>query len=90
MTKSKKPYPIGSPEAKAVIQKVREQELARAGMITDGYNRPVNPFKNRVQITEELRSKVLKMLDEGIDRKEIARKTGISYSSVARIAAKYR
>lgn len=83
MTISKKPYPIGSPEAKAVIQKIREQELARAGMTEDAYGHSC--FRGKTPITPEVRAKVLRMIQDGIPKKHVARTIGISYSSVNRI-----
>ena len=30
MTETKKPYPVGSPEAKAIVAKIRKQEMMRS------------------------------------------------------------
>ena len=78
----------GSPEASEIVRKIRDQERARAGVTEDAYGHL--SYNRRTSVTPEMRLEILRMLDDGIDRKEIARKFDISYYAVNRIAAKYR
>lgn len=77
----RKVLPIGSPEAAAAIRRVRDQERLRKGMDTFGRD----SYKASTKLTPKLREKIKKMLSDGMTRKQIARITGISYSTVARI-----
>ena len=73
--------PIGSPEAKAAIQRVREQERLRKGL--DAFGR--DTYKSGVKLTPELREKIQRMLADGMTRKQVARVSGLSYSTISRI-----
>lgn len=77
----RKVLPIGSPEAAAVIQKIREQERLRKGL--DAFGR--DSYKTSTKVTPELREKIKRMLSDGMTRKQVARISGVSYSTIARI-----
>lgn len=77
----RKVLPIGSPEAAAAIRRVRDQERLRKKL--DAYGK--DTFKVGVKLTPELKEKIKRMLSDGMTRKQVARVTGISYSTVARI-----
>ena len=82
----RKVLPIGSPEAAAVIQKIREQERLRKGL--DAFGR--SSYRTSTKVTPELKAKIQKMLADGMTRKQVARITQVSYSTVARIAVGIR
>ena len=77
----RKVLPIGSPEAAAVIQRIREQERLRKRL--DEFGR--DTYKSGVKLTPELKEKIKRMLADGMTRKQVARVSGLSYSTVARI-----
>ena len=78
----------GSAEAAEIVRKIRDQERARAGVTEDAYGH--QSYNRRTSVTPEMRLEILRMLDDGIDRREIAKKFDVSYYAVNRIAAKYR
>lgn len=78
----RKVLPLGSPEAAAAIQRVRERERIRKGL--DAYGK--DTFKTTTKLTPELKEKIKRMLADGMTRKQVARVTQVSYSTVARIA----
>ncbi len=78
----RKVLPLGSPEAAAAIQRVRERERIRKGL--DAYGK--DTFKTTTKLTPELKEKIKRMLADGMTRKQVARITQVSYSTVARIA----
>lgn len=82
----RKVLPIGSPEAAAVIQKIREQERLRKGL--DAFGR--SSYRTSTKMTPELKAKIQKMLNDGMTRTQVARITQVSYSTVARIAVGIR
>ena len=82
----RKVLPIGSPEAAAVIRKIREQERLRKGL--DAFGR--SSYRTSTKMTPELKAKIQKMLADGMTRKQVARITQVSYSTVARIAVGIR
>ena len=73
--------PLGSPEAAAAIQRVRERERIRKGL--DAYGK--DTFKTTTKLTPELKEKIKRMLADGMTRKQVARISGVSYSTIARI-----
>lgn len=77
----RKVLPIGSPEAAAVIQRIREQERLRKRL--DAFGR--DTYKSGVKLTPELKEKIKRMLADGMTRKQVARISGVSYSTIARI-----
>lgn len=78
----------GSAEAAEIVRKIRDQERARAGVTEYAYGHL--SYNRRTSVTPEMRVEILRMLDDGIDRREIAKKFDVSYYAVNRIAAKYR
>lgn len=79
----RKVLPIGSPEAAAVIQRIREQERLRKKLDLDTYGK--DTYKSGVKLTPELKEKIKRMLADGMTRKQVARVSGVSYSTIARI-----
>lgn len=77
----RKVLPIGSPEAAAAIRRVRERERIRKGL--DAYGK--DTFKTTTKLTPELKEKIKRMLLDGMTRKQVARISGVSYSTIARI-----
>lgn len=83
MTRTKKPYPIGSPEARAVIERIREQELFRT--VSDGFG-----HKGGQKLTgPEVKRKAVEMSKQGIPQRQIAKTLGISSATVSRILARF-
>lgn len=83
MTISKKPYPIGSPEARAVIERIREQELFRT--VSDGFGHR----GGQKSTGPEVKRRAVEMSRQGISQKQIAKMLGISSATVSRIVNRF-